>query len=97
MANGPIVGIRIPVKLPWKGATNNEEQFVSMKEPVAKWLGIQAATEAELSYTAKVNKKDKPGADGTTSKTQVNVKRLRRPGFKQRAVRVSFGNKKIWH
>lgn len=91
----PIIGTRIPVKLPWKGATDNTEQFVSMKEPVAKWLGLSAATQAELEYTQKVDKKNKSGEKDTGAGAQTTIKRRRRPGFRQRSVRVSFGSKAV--
>jgi len=83
----PIKGVRIPVKLPWKGATNNEDQFVSMKDSVAKFLGFDKATRAELTYEVKVQKKDKNGEKVSGTAT---VKRRRRPGFRQRAIRVVF-------
>lgn len=86
----PTTGVRIPVKLPWKGATNNDDQFVSMKSDVAIFLKFDPATRAELEYTSKVNKKDKgsgPAGDvpGTTT-----VKRRRRPGYRQRSIKLSF-------
>jgi hypothetical protein len=88
----PIEGNRIPVKLPWKGATDNSDQFVSMKAIVAKFLKIPEASPAELEYTAKVNKLDKPktGASGPASRAQVPVKRRRRPGYRQRSVKITF-------
>lgn len=82
----PLVGTRVPVKLPWKGATDNSEQFVSMKDSVAKWLGFETAELKDLTYKVKIKKKGEGG--GT-----VEVERRRRPGYRQRAVRVSFGNK----
>ncbi len=84
----PISGIRIPVKLPWKGATDNFEQFVSMKEPVAKWLGLDQAELKDLEYEQKVKKKGEGKGD-------VIVRRRRRPGYRQRAIRVSFGGKPV--
>jgi hypothetical protein len=89
MAN-PIKGRRIPVKLPWKGATDNSEQFVSMKEPVAKLLGFTKATQAELLYTTKVNKKDKSPKPADNDNTKVTVKRRRRPGYRQRSIIMTF-------
>ncbi len=81
---GPIKGTRISVKLPWKGATDQEDQFVSMKQPVAEFLKIQSATNNDLTYEVKVKKKGE--ATGTTI-----VKRRRRPGYRQRSVKVEFG------
>lgn len=88
MANKPVQGVRIPVKLPWKGATDNKDQFVSIKEPVAKALKFDKATRADLVYEVEVNKKDK--SDGTKVTGQTTVKRRRRPGYRQRGVRVVF-------
>lgn len=88
MARKGIKGVRIPVKLPWKGATNNDDQFVSMKEPVAAWLGIDKANPNDLVYEVKAQKKDKAGekVSGTTT-----IKRRRRPGYRQRSIRLEFG------
>jgi hypothetical protein len=85
----PIEGNRIPVKLPWKGATDNSDQFVSMKAVVAKFLGIKEASQLELEYPAKVNRKDK-NTDGPASNAQVTVKRRRRPGYRQRSIKITF-------
>lgn len=79
-----IKGVRVPVKLPFKGATDNSDQFVSMKQPVAQWLKFNAANDSELEYQVDVKKKG--DATGTT-----RVTRIRRPGYRTRAVRVSFG------
>lgn len=91
MAKGPILGTRIPVKLPWKGATNNEEQFVSMKAPVAQFLGFNKANQNDLLYEVEIKKLDKPGekVQGTTK-----IKRRRRPGYRQRSVKIYFGDPK---
>lgn len=86
----PIEGNRIPVKLPWKGATDNSDQFVSMKAVVAKFLGIKEAAQAELEYPAKVNKKDKPNGAGPAVNNPVIVKRRRRPGYRQRSIKITF-------
>jgi hypothetical protein len=85
----PIEGNRIPVKLPFLGATDNSEQFVSMKATVAEFLGLKEADLKDLEYDAKVNKKDKAGT-GAASKTQVTVKRRRRPGYRQRSIKLTF-------
>jgi hypothetical protein len=85
----PIEGNRIPVKLPFKGATDNSDQFVSMKAIVAKFLELKEASLKDLEYDAKVNKLDKPGT-GPASKTQVTVKRRRRPGYRQRSIKITF-------
>ena len=78
---GPISGTRIPVRLPWKGATDGESQYVSMKNVIAEKLGFDQATDAELNYVAKV--KTKGGVK--------TVVRRRRPGYRTRAIRVEFG------
>lgn len=82
MANkGPIKGVRIPVVLPWEGATDGKPQFVSMKRPIAELLGLALAQKKDLTYEVKV--KTKAG-----SKTLI---RYRRPGHRTRAIRVEFG------
>ena len=83
----PVAGNRIPVKLPWKGATDDKPQFVSMKQPIAEFFGFDKATREELSYKVKVQKKDKSG-EKVTGTTEVT--RRRRPGYRQRAIRVVF-------
>lgn len=88
MATAPSLGVRIPVKLPWKGATNKEEQFVSMKAPMAKALGFQSASKADLEYKVKVQKKDKP--DGEKVSGTSLVTRRRRPGYRQRSIKLVF-------
>ncbi len=91
---GVIRGVRIPVKLPWKGATDNTDQFVSMKEPVAKFLKFSSANSNDLEFDAKVNIKDGKDSKDTGTRT---IKRRRSPGYKQRAIRLVFqigsGNK----
>ena len=82
MAN-PTRGIRIPVKLPWKGATDKEDQFVSMKSTVAKYLKFDNATKDELEYEVTIQKK---GDD----KGKTTVKRRRSPGYRQRSVKLTF-------
>lgn len=84
----PTTGVRIPVKLPWKGATDNTDQFVSMKDSVAEFFGFDTATRQDLTYETKVNKKDKANGDKVSG--QATVKRRRRPGYRQRAVIVVF-------
>ena len=88
MEKGPVHGVRVPVKLPWKGATDDKDQFVSMKEPIAKVLKFDKASKAELNYKVKVNKKDKSDRDKVGGKAEVT--RRRRPGYRQRAVIVVF-------
>ena len=88
MATSPSLGVRIPVKLPWKGATDNTEQFVSMKAPVAKKLGFTSAKKSELEYKVKIQKKDK--ADGTKVSGTTEVTRRRRPGYRQRSIKLIF-------
>lgn len=86
MAN-PVTGVRIPVKLPWKGATDDKDQFVAIKEPVAKFLKFDSAKRSELEYQVDVQKKDEEGKkiSGTTK-----VTRRRRPGYRQRSVKLTF-------
>lgn len=84
----PIAGNRIPVKLPFKGATDNTEQFVSMKAPVAQFLGLKVASDNDLEYTTKVFKKNKNGEKGQGA--LVTVKRRRRPGYRQRSIKLTF-------
>lgn len=79
----PAEGNRIPVKLPWKGISDNKEQFVSMKSTVAKFLGLGEATEKDLEYSTKIKKKGEGGGE-------VTIKRRRRPGFKQRSIKITF-------
>ncbi len=91
MATGPIKGVRIPVKLPWKGATNGKDQFVSMKAPVAKFLKMDSASTSDLEYQVKINKKDEPNKKIPGTK---EVTRRRRPGYKTRSVMIQFGDNK---
>jgi hypothetical protein len=88
MATAPSVGNRIPVKLPFKGATDNEPQFTSIKEPIAKFLKFEQATDNDLEYLVKVFKKNKNGETGQGAK--VTIKRRRRPGYRQRSIKVTF-------
>lgn len=90
MATTPTKGSRVPVKLPWKGATDNKPQFTAVKQFVAKFLKFDIATANDLEYETKVNKKDKgPGATGDTP-GKVTVKRRRRPGYRQRSIKLTF-------
>lgn len=79
----PIEGNRIPVKLPFNGATDGKEQFVSMKAVVAAFLGLKEADKQNLEYTTTVKKKGSPGGS-------VKVERRRRPGFRQRSIKITF-------
>ncbi len=82
-----ISGTRVPVKLPWLGATNNQPQFSSIKKPVADFLRFEAASKADLTYQVSVQKKDKNGEKvGGTAK----VNRRRRPGNRRRSIRLQF-------
>lgn len=91
MATAPVRGTRVPVKLPFKGATDRTNQFVSMKEPVAKALKFDTATINDLNYKVKVTKKKNPKSKLPTIPGQkVEVTRRRRPGFRTRSVRVIF-------
>jgi hypothetical protein len=83
----PIAGNRIPVKLPWKGVTDNKDQFTSIKQPVAKYLKFDQATDTELEYTTKVSVKD---SDGQKNPGKKEVKRRRRPGYRQRSIKLTF-------
>ena len=78
---GPIEGTYIPVLLPWKGATDNLPQFVSMKEPIAKELGLEQAQDKDLEYQIKVK----------TNKGTKTLIRRRRPGRRIDSVRCEFG------
>lgn len=79
----PIEGNRIPVRLPFDGATDSKPQFVSMKAVVAKFLGLKEAELKDLEYETKVKKKGDAGGS-------VIVKRRRRPGFRQRSIKITF-------
>jgi hypothetical protein len=79
----PAEGNRIPVKLPFKGISDGKDQFVSMKSTVADFLGLGEATEAELEYKTTIKKK----GEGSGS---VTIKRRRRPGYRQRSVKITF-------
>lgn len=59
----PLKGVRIPVKLPWKGVAFDDEQFVSMKAPVAEYLKLKSATKKDLAYQGIIRYK-KRDADG---------------------------------
>lgn len=82
-----IKGTRIPIKLPWKGATNDEDQFAAIKKPVADFLKFKPASKADLTYYVKVKKKDKNGEKVAGTK---EVARRRRPGNKTRSIRLLF-------
>lgn len=84
----PVAGVRVPVKLPWLGATDNSPQFVSMKKPVADFFKFNVASKNDLTYSVKVNKKDKSSTEKVSGTT--TIKRRRRPGYKQRSVIVVF-------
>ena len=86
-----ISGTRVPIKLPWKGATNDEDQFAAIKKPVADFLKFKPASKADLTYYVEVKRKDKNGEKvGGTKK----VARRRRPGNKTRSIRLLFDPKK---
>lgn len=86
-----IKGTRIPVKLPWKGATDGKDQFVSIKEPVAEILGFELATEKDLKYEVTVYYNEYDNKGNVTSKKEKKVPRYRTPGHRTRAIRVEFG------
>jgi hypothetical protein len=90
MATTPVKGSRVPVKLPWKGVTNNKDQFVAIKEYVAKFLKFDLATHNDLLYETEVNKKDKGDGPQGDVPGKVKVKRRRRPGYRQRSIKVVF-------
>ena len=88
---GGVKGTRVPVKLPWKGATNGEDQFAAIKKPVADFLKFNVASKADLTYYVEVQRKDKNGEKvGGTKK----VARRRRPGNRTRSIRLQFDPKK---
>lgn len=86
---GPIKGMRVPIKLPFKGATDNSDQFSRIKLPVANFLKFDQAKKDELEYSVDVNKKDKTGEK---SSVKVKVKRRRNPGYRTRSITIQFGN-----
>ena len=88
---GGVKGTRVPIKLPWKGATNGEDQFAAIKKPVADFLKFNVASKADLTYYVEVQRKDKNGEKvGGTKK----VARRRRPGNRTRSIRLQFDPKK---
>lgn len=91
VTKGGVKGTRVPIKLPWKGATNDEDQFAAIKKPVADFLKFKQATKADLTYYVKLSKKDENGKKVAGTK---EVARRRRPGNKQRSVRLLFDPKK---
>ena len=95
MAKGPLEGVRVPVKLPWPGLAHNDDQFVSMKKPVAELLKLATAKKADLTYKSTLRYKKRDG-DGnpTGNMTTKTVTRIRRPGYRQRSIKLIFGNKK---
>lgn len=92
---GPIKGVRVPVKLPWKGVAHEDDQFVSMKKPVANYLRIEIAKEKDLTYegTIRYKSRDDKGNPTGNFKTKT-VARTRIPGYRQRAIKVIFGDRK---
>lgn len=91
---GPVQGVYVPVKLPWKGVTSNEDQFSSIKRPIVEYFKLEIAKKEDLTYKAKVSYKER-NADGKpvgALKTK-EVDRLRRPGRRQRAIKVIFGDR----
>lgn len=88
---GGVKGTRVPIKLPWKGATNDKDQFAAIKKPVADFLKFKPASKADLIYYVEVKKKDKNGEKVAGTK---KVARRRRPGNKTRSIRLLFDPKK---
>ena len=90
-ANRTVKGKRIIVELPFKGATDDKPQYVWMKDNVARFLRFEIKQATDLAYTLQLRKKDEPNQEvsGTTT-----VRRLRRPGYKQRAFTVVFDSPK---
>jgi hypothetical protein len=91
---GPVKGVRIPVKLPWKGVAHDDEQFVSMKAPVANFLELQAADEKDLTYKGKILYKER-NDDGKPvgSLKSKEVTKTRIPGYRARSIKVIFGDR----
>ena len=87
MAAKTVKGARVNVKLPWKGASNNDDQIVRMKRPVAKILGFDIVKTSELLFDTKIQKKDEPDRKVTGSQA---VQRVRLSGYKQRSFTVYF-------
>lgn len=86
-----IKGTRIPVKLPWKGVTSGEDQFVSMKEPVALALGFDFAEKSELKYETTVYYNERNEKGDVVARKEKKVERYRTPGYRTRSIRVEFG------
>lgn len=91
---GPLKGVRVPVKLPWKSAALDEDQYVSVKKPVVEFLKFDIAKDKDLEYKGKIFYKDKKDGESTGNLKSKDVKKLRRPGFRQRSIKVIFGDKK---
>ncbi len=92
---GPLKGVYVPVKLPWKGVAHDNEQFVSIKRPIAEYFKLEPAKKTDLTYKTKIRYKER-NADGKPAgqlKTK-EVTKTRSPGHRQRAVRVIFGDRK---
>ena len=85
-----VKGARVNVKLPWKGVTDDKDQFVRMKRPVARLLGFDVVktSDSDLTYKTKVQEKD----ESPTKKVSGfdNVTRIRRAGYRQRSFTVFF-------
>lgn len=84
---GPVEGTRVIVKLPFKGATNNEDQFTMIKKPVAEALNFEVENTSKNFYEVSANVKDDP--DKKTSGTK-KIKRVRLPGYRNQSIRVIF-------
>lgn len=82
-----VKGARVNVKLPWKGISDNKEQIVRMKRPVAKLLGFDIVKTSELLFDTKIQEKDEP--DKKVSGFQ-SIQRVRLAGYKQRSFTVFF-------
>lgn len=85
-----VKGARVNVKLPWKGVTDNKDQFVRMKRPVARLLGFDVVktSDKQLLYDTKVQEKDESPTEKKSGFQ--NVKRIRRSGYRQRSFTVYF-------
>lgn len=92
---GPVQGVRVPVKLPWKGAAHNNDQFVSIKKPVVEFLKLEIAKEKDLVYKGEIRYKKRDSDGNPTGALQTKkVNKIRRPGYKTRSIKVIFGDRK---
>ncbi len=91
---GPIKGVRVPVLLPWKGAASEDKQFASIKKPIVEYLKLEIAKEKDITYKGEIRyKKRDSNGKPTGNLLTKKVNKTRRPGFKQRSIKVIFGDR----